>query len=390
MIMKTPVTPKAWINTLVLAGMGVLTIATVGQAQDRRSLVERDAIRVTLDDEYHGDAVSQVGFQDTVWAEPAMSCDVSCDGCGQASSCCCCDPWWAHRCGGFGELMVLRPGNVDHIYTIEQNTVTPGNDPTGPVGRVNVDEEIAYRVGFSVAASQCTSLVAGWTKFEGNTIDMIGRSGNNVLNSQIIHPSTLTTGSASLESAAAYDIDFQLIDLAYRHLWKACDIYAINWLAGVRYGQLKQDMLTAQQVSVATGLVTNRIDVDFDGFGMMFGVDAERRSPCTGLMVYGKALSSFLAGDWKGSYVQRNQFGGGVVANKYEDYRITPLLELELGLGWRSQCNRYRASVGYMTSGWFDAISTREYVQAVRATDYVSIDETITFSGLTSRIEVNF
>jgi hypothetical protein len=284
----------------------------------------------------------------------------------------------------------LRPGNVDHIYTIEQNTVVPGNDPTGPVGRVNVDEEIAYRVGFSVCASQCTSLVVGWTKYEGNTGDRIGRRSDNVLNSQIIHPSTLTTGGSSLASAANYGIDFQLADLAYRHIWKACDIYAINWLAGVRYGQLKQDLLTAQQVSVATGLVANKIDVDFDGFGMMFGVDAERRSPCTGLMVYSKALSSFLAGDWKGSYIQQNQFQGGIVANKYEDYRVTPLLELELGLGWRSKCGRCRASVGYMTSAWYDSISTREYVDAVRNNRYISVDETITFNGLTSRVEVNF
>jgi hypothetical protein len=232
--------------------------------------------------------------------------------------------------------------------------------------------------------------VASWTKFEGNTQDRIVRSGSNVLNSQVIFPWTQTTGAASLQGAAAYDIDFQLVDLGYRHIWKACDIYAINWLAGLRYGQLKQNLLTAQEVSVATGLVSNKIDVDFDGFGMMFGVDAERRSPCTGLMVYGKALSSFLAGDWKGSYVQQNQFLGGIVANKYEDYRVTPLLELELGLGWRSRCGRCRASVGWMTSGWYDSISTRQYVDAVRNNRYVSVDETITFNGLTSRIEVNF
>ena len=85
-------------------------------------------------------------------------------------------------------------------------------------------------------------------------------------------------------------------------------------------------------------------------------------------MFYGRGLSSFLAGNWTGSYVQTNQFGGGVVANQYEDYRVTPVLELELGLGWRSHCGRCRASAGYLTSTWYNAVSTREYVKRFAAT----------------------
>ena len=68
--------------------------------------------------------------------------------------------------------------------------------------------------------------------------NQIRTNGDNVLNSQIIHPSTLTTGAASLQSGTTYSIDFQLLDLAYRHIFKASDIYAINWLAGFRYGKM--------------------------------------------------------------------------------------------------------------------------------------------------------
>ena len=88
--------------------------------------------------------------------------------------------------------------------------------------------------------------------------------------------------------------------------------------------------------------------------------------------------------------MQTNQFGGGVIANEYEDYRVTPVVELELGFGWRSPCGRFSASVGYLTSAWYDAVSTREYIDSVRNNNYVSIDETITFSGLTAGIEANF
>lgn len=391
MMMPLP-RPKTWVNTLVLAGMGVLASATVGQAQTSRSLVDADAVMVSLHDDFD-DGVAQVGFFDSAWGD--SSCDAgSCDGCGKSPKRCCCVPWWAHRTGGFGEFLLLRPGNVDQIYTIEQNSVVPGQFPTGPVGRVNVDEEAGFRVGVAWAATCQTSLVASFTRFEGKTGNTIVAAPGNFLNSQVIHPSTVTVGAASLQSTANYSIDFQLIDLAYRHIWKTSDIYAINWLAGFRYGNMEQDFLAQQDVGVPTGLVTNDVDVNFDGFGMMFGIDGERRSCHSGLRIYGKALASFLAGDWRADYVQTNQFafggGGGIVANDYEDYRVTPVLELELGFGWQSKCGRFRANAGYLTSAWYDAISTREYVNAVRNNNYVSIDETITFNGLTAGVEARF
>ncbi len=387
MIMQLP-KPKAWAGTLVLAGMGLFAAATVAQAQSPHVNADADAVTVSFDDYLDEvDEVSQVGFLDHGWDKSS-----SCDGCGKSSKRCCCIPWWAHRTGVFGEFLLLRPGNIDQIYTIEQNTIVPGVDPTGPVGRVNIDEEAGFRVGLTWAATCQTSLVASYSRFEGRTANTIARTGNNVLNSQIIHPNSLTVGSGSLESSAAYSLDYQMIDLAYRHIWKTSDIYAINWLAGFRYGEMVQDFFAQQEVSVATGLVTNDVDIDFNGFGMMFGVDGERRSCHSGLRVYGKALTSLLAGDWRASYVQTDQFfpGSGVIANSYEDYRVTPVLELELGLGWQSKCGRFRANFGYVTSAWYDAISTREYIDAVRNTDYVSIDETITFNGFTSGFEARF
>ena len=390
------------IRATLLTSLGCLAGGTVF-ADD--SLIDHDASSVSvvshtsstarsssiLDD----DEAEQVGFFSL--SSEKSSCDTACDtdcdsaGCDDLSKVkCCSHPWWAHRNAAFGEFLLLRPGNADHIFTIEQNDTVPTAFPTGPVGRVNIDDEAAYRVGFSWAASDCTSLVASWTKYEGDTFDSITRNGTNVLNSQIIHPSTLTTGASSLESSADYALDFQLIDLAYRHIWKTNDIYAINWIAGFRYGNMEQDLLTQQEISVATGLVTNDVQMDFNGFGSMFGFDAERRSDKSGMLIYTKGLTSFLAGDWRGTYRQTNQFGGGVVGNDYEDFRVTPVLEFELGLGWQSECGKWRFTAGYLTSAWYDAVSTRQYVNSVRSTNYTEVADTITFSGLTTHFERRF
>ncbi|MFN9916494.1 MAG: Lpg1974 family pore-forming outer membrane protein, partial [Pirellulaceae bacterium] len=97
-------------------------------------------------------------------------------------------------------------------------------------------------------------------------------------------------------------------------------------------------------MSVATGLTSVTTDIDFDGFGILAGLDGERRSKCCGGLLYGKVIGSLLAGDWRADYRQTNQFGGGVIANHFEDFRVTPTLDAELGFGWTSKGGRVAAA----------------------------------------------
>lgn len=376
-------------------------VATTSLAQNQSTAVQQDAQYVDYDDAFVGDLefddqfealeenygndVSQVGYFDE-----GHTCDSSCDSCGDAPTVCRSIPWWAHRTGAFGQFLLLRPGNLDQIYEIEQNSVSPGDDPTGPVGRVNIDEQAGFRVGFNWAATDCSSLVASFTRYTGSSANQITAASGNALESQIIHPSEATVGAAGLQSSAGMDLDFQLIDLAYRHKWRATNSYVINWLAGFRYGNMEQGFTYQQELSTATGLVDVNTQVDFNGFGMLFGVDGERRSAHSGLSIYGRGISSFLAGNWRGTYRQINQISQGIIGNEYEDYRVTPVVELEIGFGWQSENGKWRANIGYLTSAWYDSVSTRQYIDAVRNTDYVSLDETITFSGLTAGVEARF
>ena len=359
----------------------------VRQASYSANISDVDSVEhaVHLDNEStQQDDISRVGFFDDLRSSSGSLC-----GCGRSSNCSCPTPWWVHRTSVFAQSLLIRPGNTDLVYAIEQNSVLPGDDPTGPVGRANIDETLAYRVGFSCAASDCTSLVASYTGFSGDTTDRIIAAPGDVLNSQIIHPSEITVGAASLQSSATYGLDFQLIDLAYRHRLKASNIYAVNWLAGFRYGNMEQVLSSQQEIQVATGPITNSANVEFGGFGMLFGLDGERRSSLTGLSIYGRAIGALLAGDWSARYVQTNNIiNGGIIANGYEDYRVTPVSELEVGFGWQSNGGMIRASLGYMTSFWHDAVSMRNYIDAVRATNYHSIEETITFSGFTAGLEI--
>lgn len=320
------------------------------------------------------------------------SCDTPCDSpC--ASECCpkpSCVPWWAHRSGGFGELLYLSPGNSDLIYAVEQTGPVQQASPTGPIGISNIDEHVGYRVGIAIAHSDCSSLTGSYTRWDGETTSLLQATGNNVLNSGVIHPSTATTGAASLEATATQKASFQFADMMVRRVYRSSDCGVINWNAGLRYGNLQQGLSANQTVSVATGLTNVTTDIDFNGFGIIGGLDGARHSTHTGFLVYGRALGSLLAGNWQADYRQTNQFGGGVIANRYDDYRVTPVVDTELGVGWQSNSGCLRVTTGYLFSTWFNAVTTRDYIQSFRSGNMLNLDDNLTFSGLSVRTDLRF
>ena len=301
-----------------------------------------------------------------------------------------CIPWWAHRSGGFGEALYLSAGNSDLIYATEQTSPVGTPSPTGPLGISNIGENTGYRVGFALAHSGCSSIVASYARWDGATTSTLQATGNNVLNSNLIHPSTATTGAASLEAVARQSAGFQFADVLLRRVYRSSNCGVLNWNAGLRYGNLQQGLSADQTVSVATGLTNVRTDIDFNGLGILAGLDGERHSTHTGFLIYGRALGSLLAGNWAADYEQRNQFGGGVIANRYEDFRVTPVIDTELGLGWQSKSGCLRLTTGYLFSSWLNTVTTRDYIQSVRTGSLLNLDDNLTFSGLTSRIQLNF
>jgi hypothetical protein len=344
----------------------------------------------------YGPAVAQTVSYNTVSGligteQKADSHKHACMDCGKSSCHCKCTvPVCRHRSGFFGEVLYLRPGNVDMIYAIEQTDPSDDASPTGPVGIAELDGDVGFRVGFSFALEEHTSVVGTYTWFEVGTRDQIVAMPGNVLDSQIIHPSTETTGQGSTEAAADYGLRFQLADLECRRLlWGTCQS-AFNIFGGVRYAHLEQDLTAVQLVGVPTGMTNVTTDIDFDGFGIRLGFDGQRRHCRTGLMVYGTGAASFVAGEFKADYIQTSQFAGGVVANHMSDYRVVSILDLELGVGWQNDCGNFRVTAGYLTSGWFNTMTTGAYVDGVRANALDDLDETLSFNGFVARTEFRF
>jgi len=345
------------------------------------------------------DQLGKPTFQPAKWsgtlgnsAAPVLSTSDWAATCNECDACDCCpDPLWVHRSGVFADLLYLRPGNIDYIYAVEQTGTLPTDSPTGPVGRVGFDGALGYRVGANLALSDCSSIQASYTWFQDDTSDTISANPGTVLIFQPGVPSIPNVGASGIQASAEYDIRFQQVDLDYRGLlYGTCDS-AVNYFAGLRYANLEQNFRAQEDVGVPVGLANVSTEINFDGFGIGFGLDAMRRSAYSGLLIYGRGSASFASGEFKADYRQTTQFGpNSVVGNSLEDFRVVTILQTEVGVGWESECGRIRVTGGYQVAGWFNSLTTGTYITGVQNRQFDELWETISFDGFVSRVEWRF
>jgi hypothetical protein len=319
--------------------------------------------------------------------------DICGDFCGPCDDLCG-PPWWAHRSYFFGEYLYLRPTGIDMAHAIQQNGA--GGSGTTPDGRVGVVDQAytsAYAVGFGVALSPCASVDASYMDFYSHNTDSLAApnvSGGTV-GSLVLHPESVHEGSTSSLVNAFNDIDFRVADLMYRRLLRAGPRFALNYSVGARYGQLTQQFGQIGNFASPTGTVNTTTNVKFHGGGFRFGLDGMQRLGRTRFGVYGKSYLSLLFGQFRSNYLQFNETTTATeAASNWNDQRVVPVLDYEIGLNWTSCNGHWRFSAGYYTAFWFNIVSTPQWVQAVQNSDFVDLGETLAFDGLVSRLEFRF
>jgi len=336
------------------------------------------------------DNPTRVSWQQEDLAPEAL--DATCgDGLCMSDACC---PWGCRTSSWqvFGELLFLRARDAEVAYAVAidgaiEDPTGPAPVQIGPVGLVDPDYEPGFRIGFGRALADCANLSASYTHYESNTVGFVTTESPNVLASLVVHPGSETAASTFLDSSAEYGIDFRLVDLDYRRIISCGELHSMNYLVGLRYAHLDQDFYNLSSVLGSQWIDTG---IRFDGGGIRLGLEGERHAPDSGLMVYGKAAASFVAGDFRAAYLQGTEFDPDVVNTSWKAGRIVTMLDLELGVGWTSPCDRWRLTTGYTVSSWIDAVKTNEWIDAVQNNNFVGLGDKLTFDGLVLRAEVRF
>lgn len=308
--------------------------------------------------------------------------------CGEAG-CGDCGPGWAY----FGEFLYLRARGVEVPYAvpIDGPIVAPPSYPVqvGPVATTDPDYQAGFRAGVVRALDEQASLRGTYTFYESETADRVAipSSSSYVLRSLVTHPGSWTAASDGLDAQAAYDIDFQIADVDYRCVFCCGPQHELAYFGGVKYVHLEQEF-AAQYTVLGTELVNSRIN--FDGGGFRLGLEGERRCRALGLLVYGRAAASFVAGEFHADYLQRDNSRGIVVNTRLTESRLITILDLELGVGWTTPDDRFRVTAGYMVSGWLNTLQTDEWIRGVQNNQFGDLSDTLTFDGFTTRVEMRF
>jgi hypothetical protein len=316
--------------------------------------------------------------EETTWLKEGGGCNH----CGKHG----CRRTWLGCVGGYAELLFLRPGNFDVLYSVEKTGCDAGATPTGPQGVVGPDMSTGYRVGTYVPLSECSRILAGYTWFRSSDSDLLEAAPGRVLDLVVSHPNIQGCGTDSLVASASFDVQYQFVDLAYQHLLCGGCNWGLSYLAGVRYARLTQEFSAAQNTGAATGLTTVSSNLSYDGIGLRLGLRGETHHAERGLFLYAAGDVSFLSGQHQAAYLQVAQIDPSfTIARNFEDFRLTTILETELGVGWQNETGRVRVSCGFQAAGWYNVLLTQAFLDGSRGPD--TNDDFASFSGMVARVE---
>ncbi len=311
----------------------------------------------------------------------------------------CCPYCWQ----AYGEFLYIRARNNEITYGVPTvGSLVGVTNPLqlGPAGVVDADYEPAFRAGVARRLDECSTLGVAYTHFESESISEMHVLDPQVLFPLVLHSSVLATDPVWRDAFARQDVDFRLADVEYRWSFASDSRYDVALLLGARYAHLEQAASIAFFAAGGTGIGDETLfsDVKFDGGGVRIGLEGERRAASCGLLVYGKAAASFVAGDFRADLLQARGVGVDqavpVTQASWEAGRVISMLELELGAGWTGLDGRLRLSGGYVISGWFNTVRNSDWIRAAQTADFASLndgsDKVITFDGIVARAELRF
>lgn len=326
----------------------------------------------------------------------APSCDAGTCGSpnGGCKPGCCCDKCcgidgWDHCWSVYGGLMYLRARDSEVTWATTANgPIVPGGSPiqVAPLAVLDQDFQPGFFVGLTRTLDSCSSIGVQYSQFESSTYNSIATTPPQVIVPLIDHPSTVAGASTYLFGEAGYSINFKTLDIDYRQLIYGECGRKLNFLLGARLAQYEQRLDAEFSVLGTENLST---DIDFYGAGIRGGLEYERIGS-RGVMIYGKAIASFVPGEFRADYLQQASFDPVVVNTGWTAGRLVTMVDLEVGIGWVNCCDTFRVSAGYLISTWYNTVQTDEWINGVQNNNFIDMSSMTSFDGLMARAEFRF
>ncbi len=291
----------------------------------------------------------------------------------------------------FGDFLYWNVHGVDGPFAQPFDGIDPiFSVPRGPVAVVSPQFQTGFRAGGSVSLSENCWVVGTFTYFYSQRGAQAAAGDGLVLHNFLAFPNTANSAVDSLTATADYRIRLMMADIDVKCAIVNNDRLSLNWVTGVRYAHIDQNVLTTFQL---TGTTTVDSKINFDAFGPRVGLDGKYQLR-GGFYGYGQGMVDLMFGQFRGSYEERNVFTGLVGLTTINSNRVVPVLELEIGAGWQSANGRFRVSGGYYVGSWFNTMTTTSLAGAIGNVNFTTngnnFRDNIVFDGLVSRFEFRY
>jgi hypothetical protein len=305
---------------------------------------------------------------------------------------------WLRGVGVFGEYLYLHPRDSEIALAVPgQGPVIVGGNPAAAVpqgGLVLLDPDYSqgYRAGVFLPLEECSTLQLTYTMYESDTVNSRELTAdeqlaNIVLFPLLMHPLTmLPNNETNVRADGRLDIDLEMIDADTRLLLWGNGRFSVTGFAGARWADLTQDLVANYTINLGTVV---QASTSFEGIGPRLGLDGYGTVGCWGFGYYARSEMNFLFGAVKGDYrqFQVNNPDNPQIFTDWKVSRIAPVYELELGVQWMGPRKRLRLSAGYLMSVWFNIIKPEDVVDGVQQNQFDDLSDSMTFDGLTARVE---
>jgi hypothetical protein len=230
-------------------------------------------------------------------------------------------------------------------------------------------------------------VVTTFTHYEGEDQDSISTN-TYLIRSMVSQPSTWTSNAASdwLQAGSDYQMIYSLADVDFRWTFENQNDTRLSLLGGARYASLDQRLNTT---FTSTDIQNVHTQINFEGGGLRVGFEGERRTPL-GLVFYGRAVASIMAGTFRCAYSQTSGLLGPLVDTGYPADRVVPIIDAEMGTGLSLWNDKLRITAGYSFSGWFNTVRTDQFIGAVQSNNFSGMSSTLTFDGFVGRVELQY
>jgi hypothetical protein len=297
------------------------------------------------------------------------------------------------RCAVWGEALWLHPTGVDMAHAQQQNGIGgAGTVPFGEIGVADPDFKLGYRVGGEWRFDPKESIFGDYswlnTSSSSHVVAPDIPGGGGAVGSLVQHPGAAITASAGPVDAG-YDIDFKLAQVACRYFLACSRCGEVSVFGGGRWAELDQDFnQTGLFGGGQAGVINTSTSIRFDGGGPLIGLAGERLIGQTRFSAYGHTSAAAIEGQFKSRYTMNNATTVTKLAEAdWNDDRIVPMFDYELGVAWTSPNGHVRLAVGYMATHWFNIVSTPTFVDAVQNNNYVNVSDTVSFDGAVGHAE---